>query len=57
VSTRWPRVAGEFCTVGASIGVALATRGSTASADALIAEADNAMYTVKRNRKSGRTAA
>ncbi|MCW2641541.1 MAG: hypothetical protein JWP76_3847 [Dactylosporangium sp.] len=50
-------VAGNSCTVGASIGAAIATRGSTVSADALIAEADDAMYDVKRTRKDNHSAA
>jgi diguanylate cyclase (GGDEF)-like protein len=50
-------VTGNTCTVGASIGITVATRESTLSADALIAEADNAMYAVKRTRKESRSAA
>jgi diguanylate cyclase (GGDEF)-like protein len=49
--------AGALCVVGVSIGVAVATGSAATSADALIAEADNAMYAVKRSRTSDRGAA
>jgi diguanylate cyclase (GGDEF)-like protein len=48
---------GTACTVGASIGVAVAGPGAMMSAEALIAEADQAMYTVKRARQGTRHAA
>jgi diguanylate cyclase (GGDEF)-like protein len=48
-------VNGSTCTVGASVGVAIAPAGTDISADALIAEADQAMYELKRARPPAAT--